>query len=70
MSKLKAALIWAIIVIQIAIMLAGFFVLGYSLFTKTPIRDLVDFDWWIGLFVFYLWVAKFSDVKKLSKVSE
>jgi hypothetical protein len=70
MNKLKAFFIWTFIVIQIAIMFGGFFALGYSLFAKVPLRDVVDFDWWIGLFVFYLWTDKFSSVKKLSKEVE
>lgn len=55
MKVFKPLLIWANILAQIAIFFSGLAILGYSWFTQTPLRGLIDFDWWIGFFVFYMW---------------
>lgn len=64
MKYFKPLLIWTNILAQAAIILSGSVLLAYSVFTHTPLKELIDFDWWIGYFVFSMWTARLLTVNK------
>ena len=67
MKMIKKIGIYLLIFAKIIIIFAGLATLLYSLFSKTPIRSLVDLDWWLAFFVFDLWLNNFTTVKLMKE---
>ena len=62
MKNIKKALIYIWIFFQVLLVIAVMGILAYSAITKTPIRSLFDYDWWLLFFI--------ADIKNLSLSAE
>jgi|APGre2960657423_1045063.scaffolds.fasta_scaffold08405_5 hypothetical protein len=65
-SKITGAISLISRVVSIIVGIYLFFVLGWSIFTRTPILEIEWFDsqWWILLYVVNLGLKSLSDVSK------
>lgn len=70
MKTIKKVLIYAWIFLQALLVIAIMAVLTYSAITKTPIKSLFDYDWWLLFFIANMWVAHFIKVNSSKKLSQ
>lgn len=69
MKNIKKALIYIWIFFQALLVIAIMGVLVFSAITKTPIRSLFDYDWWLLFFIADMWIAHFMKMNSSKKLS-
>jgi len=70
MKNIKKALIYIWIFFQALLVIAIMGVLVLSAITKTPIRSLFDYDWWLLFFIADMWIAHFMKMNSSKKLSQ